>query len=169
MSGKILSIIILLCATLAGGALFYFQVYGFYERLDASPENQVMILAADGTGARAVDVTDFQAIDAYSSPIRFRACFAVDPSVAQGDYIAADKAEPRNAPYWFDCFNAETIGAAVKSGAVKVFVGQKNIAYGVDRLVAIGPDGRGWIWHELNECGEKSYDGTVVGEACPDR
>ena len=44
---------------------------------------------------------------------------------------------------------------------------QKNVHYGVDRIVAITDDGRGFVWHELNDCGEKAYDGTVVGEECP--
>jgi len=43
------------------------------------------------------------------------------------------------------------------------------VAYGVDRVVALTADGRGWSWHELNECGHKAYDGTAVGPACPDR
>ncbi|HBR38682.1 MAG TPA: histidine kinase, partial [Sulfitobacter pontiacus] len=38
-----------------------------------------------------------------------------------------------------------------------------------DRIVAITSDGRGYVWHELNDCGDKAYDGTVVGEACPER
>jgi hypothetical protein len=30
-------------------------------------------------------------------------------------------------------------------------------------------DGFGYVWHELNNCGHKAYDGTVVGEECPPR
>ena len=59
--------------------------------------------------------------------------------------------------------------AALKSGKATAFLGQKNIHYGVDRIVAITQDGRGYAWQELNNCGEKAYDGTVVGEDCPPR
>ena len=64
---------------------------------------------------------------------------------------------------------AESIDAALEAGSALAFLGQKNVHFGVDQIVAITDDGRGYIWHQLNECGEKSYDGTVVGEACPDR
>ena len=73
------------------------------------------------------------------------------------------------APGWFDCFDAETIGAGIEAGEIRVFLSRKNIDYGVDRVVAIAPDGRGWAWHELNDCGRKAYDGTPVGEECPPR
>ena len=48
-------------------------------------------------------------------------------------------------------------------------MGVKNIHFGVDRIVAITEDGKGYVWHALNNCGEKAYDGTVVGEECPPR
>ena len=59
------------------------------------------------------------------------------------------------------------IAAELDAGTALTFLGGKNVAYGVDRIVAITEDGRGYVWHELNDCGEKAYDGTVVGEECP--
>ena len=61
------------------------------------------------------------------------------------------------------------IETELAAGTALTFMGQKNIHYGVDRIVAITADGRGYVWHDLNDCGEKSYDGTVVGEDCPPR
>ena len=58
---------------------------------------------------------------------------------------------------------------ALRAGTALPFLGQKNVAFGVDRVVAITEDGRGYVWHELNDCGEKAYDGTIVGEECPGR
>ena len=84
-------------------------------------------------------------------------------------YVGLEEATPRNAPHWFDCFDAEAIAEALDAGQALLFLGQKNIHFGVDRVVAIHTDGRGFVWHELNECGEKSYDGTIVGEECPAR
>ena len=82
-------------------------------------------------------------------------------------YVGLDALSPRNAPGWFDCFDAEAIGAEITAGTALTFLSQKNIHFGVDRVVAITEDGRGYVWHELNDCGEKAYDGTIVGEECP--
>jgi hypothetical protein len=84
-------------------------------------------------------------------------------------YVAFERPEPRNAPGWFDCFDAGAIAAALQDGTARAYLGGKNVAYGVDRIVAITEDGRGYVWHDLNECGDKAYDGTVIGEACPPR
>jgi hypothetical protein len=126
---------------------------------------------ADG-GARApISVSGIEAIDADSSPIRFRACFTTSESLADlaARFEPAPGIDPRNAPGWFDCFDAAAIAADLKAGRGQTFLGQKNVEFGVDRIVAVFDDGRGYIWHELNDCGEKAYDGTIVGEECPDR
>ena len=52
-------------------------------------------------------------------------------------------------------------------GEGQAFLAQKNVHYGVDRIVAILPGGRGYVWHQLNNCGELAYDGTQIGEDCP--
>jgi hypothetical protein len=113
----------------------------------------------------------FEAIDADSSPIRYRACFTTTMSIAMATetYVTLDDATPRNAPRWFDCFDAEAIAAEIDAGTALPFLSQKNIHFGVDRITVITEDGRGYVWHELNDCGEKAYDGTVVGEECPPR
>ena len=84
-------------------------------------------------------------------------------------YVVSDEVAPRNAPGWFDCFDAKAIAEEIEAGTALTFLGQKNVHFGVDRIVAITSDGRGYVWHELNDCGDKAYDGTVVGEACPER
>ena len=113
----------------------------------------------------------FEAIDAESSPIRYRACFATDlkPEELAQLFVLSDQKEPRNAPGWFDCFDAEAIGQALAVGRAESFLSVKNISFGVDRIVTVTNDGYGYVWHELNDCGQKAYDGTVVGEECPAR
>lgn len=171
MSGKWVGIIVLVCAAMAGAGLYYLQVFGFYQRVAATPGAEVTLAPIDGGAPEYLSVTGFEAIDADSSPIRFRACFDTDQTVSDlsARYIRIDHADPRNAPFWFSCFDAKTLGPAITAGEVAVFLGAKNYAYGVDRMVAIGADGRGWVWHELNDCGKKAYDGTVIGETCPER
>lgn len=166
MSGKIVGLLILVCALLAGGALYYLQVYGFYRTLVETP---ITLVSLEADEPQEIAVRGFEGIDADSSPIRFRACFSTDlrPETAAETFVLYADATPRNAPGWFDCFNAEEIAEAMESGRATAFLGQKNIRYGVDRIVVLTEEGRGYVWHELNDCGEKAYDGTVVGEECP--
>ena len=85
-------------------------------------------------------------------------------------YLVYEGAEPKIAPYWFECFNAEDLGFSLADGAKgEVFLSKKNIMYGVDRVVAILDNGKGYIWHEINDCGDKLYDGSPVSNECPKR
>ena len=172
MVGKIAATVILVCAVIAGGALYYLQVYGFYRDVPAQVgggDVQLVLLASGQPEPIAYD--NFRAIDADSSPIRYRACFTTPHSNAMlsETYVMVDNITPRNAPGWFDCFDARAIDDAQKAGTALIYLGAKNLSFGVDRVVAILDDGRGFVWHELNDCGSKSYDGTVVGEKCPPR
>ncbi len=53
------------------------------------------------------------------------------------------------APGWFDCFDANAIGEALERGEALAFLSQAEIAVGVDRVVAVFPDGRAYAWHQL--------------------
>ena len=170
MTGKFLALILLLSAVLAGAGMYYLQVYGFYYEVDPSEGEDVALLARGSDRLEPISYTAFQAIDADSSPIRYRACFKTDLTLEQlTGYIPVENPEPLTAPGWFDCYDAVTLADALKSGEAQAFIGTKNIHYGVDRIVAVTQDGRGYVWHALNNCGEKAYDGTVVGEECPPR
>ena len=168
MSGKIIGILILLGSLIGGIALYYLQVYGVYQTVEQS---EVRLVSVVSDTPEPISIDRFEAIDADSSPIRYRACFTTDMSLAllTETYVGLETATPRNAPHWFDCFDAEAIGAELAAGTALPFLGEKNVDFGVDRIVAITEDGRGYVWHELNDCGEKAYDGTIVGEECPQR
>ena len=169
MNGKIAILAIFFSAVIMGGAVYYLQVYGYYRTVEPIPGADVQMAMQDGTGPAPIAYGDFQAIDADSSPIRYRACFTTPLTLEklQQERVVAPGMEPRNGPGWFDCFDAAAIGAELDAGTAVTFMGQKNVAYGVDRIVAITQDGRGYVWHDLNDCGAKAYDGTVVGEECP--
>ncbi len=172
MMGKVIAIVLGICALVAGVSMYYLQVYGFYEDVTPQPGLDVVLTPLDGSEPRPISYADFQAIDADSSPIRYRACFSTDMTLQElgSDFATSDLIVPRNAPGWFDCFDAAAIGAALKDGSAKVFLSLKNISYGVDRIVAIDAEGRGFVWHELNNCGEQIYNGSaIVTEACPPR
>lgn len=113
--------------------------------------------------------TDFTGIDADTSPIKFRACFRVENSVAYltETYVIADEATPLQAPGWFDCFDAKTLTEDLDSGAAVAFLGERDIRYGVDRMVAVYGDGRGYAWNQFNRCGRAVYSGEELPEGCP--
>lgn len=166
MTGKILTVILVVCTVAAGIGMYYLQVYHFYDRLPA--QDSVLMTAADGSVTQ-VAVTGFEGIDADSSPIRYRACFEFAEAPEAGAFEPYTGAVPRNAPYWFDCFDADALGAAIEAGEARVVTGQRNLEFGIDRVVAITEAGRGYVWHEVNDCGDRAYDGTPLGEDCPPR
>ena len=170
MSGKIIGIVLLLSSIIAGAALYYLQIYGFYAEVPDTDGPDVQLVSVVSNEPEPITYSDFQAIDAESSPIRYRACFRTDMSLAllTETYVGLDALTPRNAPPWFDFFDAEAIAPEIDAGTALTFLSAKNIHFGVDRVVAITKDGRGYVWHELNDCGEKAYDGTIVGEECPE-
>ena len=168
--GKILGGFIVVTALIAGVAMYYLQVYGFYDEVEYTPDDiQLTVLV---TGApEPILVDDFTGIDADSSPLRFRGCFTTPMSqgMLTETYVTYQQAEPLTAPAWFDCFDAVAIGNAIETGEAIAFLGHANIEYGVDRVIAVFDDGRAYAWHQLNNCGQRRYDGTDVGPACPAR
>lgn len=154
-------------AVIAGGAMYYLQVYAFYDELPAQYEYN---LTAFGAGPEPVAIDGFRGIDSDSSPIRYRACFEVTLSLATltETYELLDTAEPLTAPRWFDCYDAEQIGADLESGAALAFLGTRDIEYGIDRIVAVYDDGRAFAWHQINHCGEVVFDGDPVPADCPE-
>ncbi|MCK0166003.1 DUF6446 family protein [Jannaschia sp. S6380] len=168
--GKFAVIAVLLSALLFGGGIWYAQTHGYYAPVEGPV---TLVLAAPDGGLTALPAQGVAAIASASSPLGFRACFRHDLDLAAlGADIPVEPrpaAAPTIAPGWFDCFDAEQIGALLADGRATAYTAYPNAAYGVDRIVALTGDGRGWAWHELNDCGRKAYDGTPVGEACPDR
>ncbi len=85
----------------------------------------------------------------------------------QKKYVEIDNAVPLHAPGWFDCFDAEEIGAAIEAGEAISFLALKDVTYGIDRVATIFPDGRGFAWTRINHCGEKAFDGKPLPPDCP--
>ena len=171
MTGKIMVISILLTSVIAGATMYYLQVYGFYERVNVEQAKGISLVKLSTQEPEKIQVANFQGIDANSSPIRFRACFEVnDPiDLLKEKYVMLNAATPRNAPMWFNCFNAELIGEDLSNGSAVAFLGSKNFEYGIDRYIVVYPDGRGYAWNEINDCGEKLYDGSTKDQSCPPR
>lgn len=163
--GKIVIIAILLAALLGGVGIWYTNTRAFY----SVAEGPVTLTLSRGGDLTTLPTSDVEAIVSSSSPLGFRACFEHGLTAPETLADPRTDAEPTVAPGWFECFDAGAVSALLDSGEAQAFTAYPNVQYGVDRIVALTRDGRGWAWNQLNECGKKSYDGTPVGDACPDR
>jgi len=152
VNGKIVAGGIVLTGLAAGIAMYWLQVYAFYEPANFAPGAEILLTPIIGDAPEAIVVEDVQGIDADSSPLRFRACFTTPLSLAMltETYKVYEAAEPTIAPGWFDCFDAAAIGSALESGEALAFLGQAAIAPQIDRVVAVFPDGRAFAWHQLH-------------------
>ena len=152
MSGRIVGYFLILCGVLAGGGLYYTQVYAYYEDEVREESRVLSVLAAGTEEPRDLLVKDFRSIDKDSSPLGYRACFTVPNSLAMlSETYALVDAVPLEAPAWFECFNADEIGLAIEEGRALTFLAQHEIRDGVDQVIAVLDDNRGFAWHQLNE------------------
>lgn len=161
MNGKIVAGSILVTALLAGAGVYYLQEYAFYSEVAFAPGHEILLTDLAGQ-PEPIPVRDVKGIDGTASPLKFRACFTSDVSIATltEGYQVYDAPTPLIAPAWFSCFDAEAIGAALESGEAVAFLGQADIAPTpskpgatpviVDRVVAVFPDGRAFAWNQLS-------------------
>lgn len=145
-SGRIIVFVIVGVTVLFGAALWWANSRAYYERLVTV---DVAVQRPDGA-LLPLAISAASGIDADTSPLRFRACFTLDDAAALDGAALYDDPTPLIAPGWFDCFDAEVIGAALEAGEAQAYLGTRNTSRGVDRVVAIFPDGRGFAWTQLN-------------------
>jgi hypothetical protein len=148
-SGRWIVLAILGITAVFAGAQWWFQTRAYYEpvALDTLP-----VTLADGETVN-LQLAAAEAIDADTSPLRFRACLTVGPDeaaqlLAQG--VPAEEPTPLIAPDWFECFDAEAIGAALEAGQAQAILSQTEVRPGADRIMAVFPDGRVYVWHQWN-------------------
>lgn len=153
MNGKIIGGGLVLISLIAGAAMYWLQIYAFYEPARFEPGAEIVLTPIIGDAPEVILADSVQGIDATSSPLRFRACFHTPLSQAMltETYRVYDKAEPLVAPPWFDCFDAGRIADALQTGEAIAFLSVHDIVPGVDRVVAVFADGRAYAWHQLNE------------------
>lgn len=171
MIGRIYVGAIVISALLAGAAIYYLQVYGYYQTLEANtPAAEIRMTTLEGVPEPLL-IEGFEGIDADSSPIRFRACFRTPQSMAMltETYQTYAGATPLVAPGWFDCFDAKAIGEALEAGQAVAYLGEENIEYGIDRVIAIMDDGRAFAWNQINRCGAVVFDGQPAPADCPEK
>lgn len=152
MNGKWVGISLAAIGLIAGATIYYLQVYAYYEKVDLETVDLRLTSVVSGQ-PEPITVDNLQAIDANSSPLRFRACFTTPISIAMlsETFVKYEHADPLVSPGWFDCFDATEIGEALETGSAVAFLAQKDIREGIDRVVAVMADGRAFAWHQLNE------------------
>ncbi len=138
VNGKYVVIGLVTFTVLFGLVFWWFQSHAFYQETRAD-EAEVVIA---GTYYR---VTEWNSIDASTSPLKMRACFLIaDPIKA----MPALAPEPLVAPGWFRCFNAQVIAENLASDYAKAYVAERNDPRGFDRIVAVFPGGRAYMWRQ---------------------
>lgn len=155
MNGKLVGGFIVISAAVLGAGMYYLQNYHWYEEvsMDAGTGVVIQMTPVSGGDPEEIIADDFQGINATSSPLRFRGCFNTPMSIAMlsETYEIEERAVPLTSPGWFGCFNAQDIGEALETGEAIAFVGERDIADGVDRVIAVYQDGRAFVWHQLND------------------
>jgi hypothetical protein len=142
MSGKRVIIAFAVFLVVFAAALVYFQFFAFYRETDPPAALQV-------AGA-TVPVENWQGIDATTSPLKLRACFETDPAALAALEPAPD-ATPLTPPFWFRCFDARTLTHDLASGRAEAVAVTRDEPEGFDTMLAIYPDGRAYLWRQLNE------------------
>ncbi|MDE2790366.1 MAG: DUF6446 family protein [Paracoccaceae bacterium] len=172
LNGKILVVVLVVSSALAGMALIYTQNYAYYRSVRVDEPNRghgtesdsevaetlspsltvIRLTRLDNGLPEPVPVTGFSGIDASTSPLKFRGCFEVDQSIEalKRRYVLVEGATPLRPPSWFDCFDAKRLTESLADGGALAFLGERDIAPGVDRLVAVYPDGRAFSWHQFS-------------------
>ena len=158
--GRVAVAALVLVGLAAGVLLWWLQTRAYYDEPVRSAD---VVLTLDGREvALAAEATS---IDAVSSPLRYRACFALAEPLA-GTPTSPEYASPTVAPGWFDCFDADAIGADLEAGRALPVLARADVQYGIDRVAAIYPDGTGRAWHQINRCGRAVFDGEPVPPGC---
>jgi hypothetical protein len=147
-SGRWLVVAIVGITAVFGLAMWWFQTRAYYEPV----ETAALVVTSETGEEIPLDPRGFEGIDAETSPLRFRACFNLD---ADGRATALrgapyDAPTPLTAPGWFDCFDAEAVGEALAAREARAVLSEREIHRGVDRVIAVFPDGRAYAWHQLN-------------------
>ncbi len=156
MNGKIVAGSLVLIAAIAGIGGYWLQEYAYYTPVTFKPGAEIELTPITSPTPEPIPVKDVQGIDATSSPLRFRACFTSEISLATltDSYKVYTGPTPLNAPTWFSCFDAGKITEALASGEAVAFLGQTNILPNtenveIDRVIAVFPDGRAYAWNQL--------------------
>lgn len=138
MTGRRLMTAFLIFVVLFGVALWYAQHHAFYEETEAD---------AVTIAGRTYPVEDWRGIDASTSPLKLRACFRIEDGPVEAPVM--ENPTPLVAPGWFECFDAGQIARDLASGTATAYLAEAEEFQGANRVVAVYPDGRSYMWRQL--------------------
>tara|TARA_B100001057_G_scaffold476828_1_gene545314 strand:+ start:713 stop:1174 length:462 start_codon:yes stop_codon:yes gene_type:complete len=141
MSGKILVISLVGFSFAFGFFVYYFQVFSYYSKVEG-----LDYIFVDG---KKINVEQYYGLDSSISGLKLRGCFKVNIEDFK-TFKKYKKATPLQAPFWFNCFDNEKIQKSLENNDASAFLAEENELDGIDRIVAIYSDGRGYQWRQLN-------------------
>jgi hypothetical protein len=167
MRGKLAVLAILGAAAAAGAGLYYLEQFHWYDVTEMG--DATLPLATLDGGTTDLAVTGLSVAEGASSPLKYRACFRAEEGAAALAERAARHPDPvpTTAPRNFPCFSADAIASALVREEARAFRSGAETPYGIDRVVAIGADGTGFAWHQINRCGAAVFDGDPPPPGCP--
>jgi len=159
MNGKIIVSGLLLTAAVAGAGLWYSIERAYYYDVTGVTEVQAY--------GKTMPVSDYNGIDAATSPLKMRACFKVDWNYTASDEFK-DIATPLIAPSNFKCFDAGQLTRDLENSKATAILSKGNKPYGFDTYIMQYPDGRAYMWRQINKCGEAKFKDKDLPAGCPD-
>ncbi|MEM9210284.1 MAG: DUF6446 family protein [Pseudomonadota bacterium] len=158
MTGKLLMSGLIAIALAIGAGIYYSATIASYD--EVRDVDQVRV------GETSWGVSNYRGIDGETSPLKLRACFDFElPYVF--DATHADDATPLVTPGWFDCFDAVQIEADLRTGDATAIISTENEPFGFTTFIAHYPDGRGYLWRQINACGTAQFAGSELPDGCP--
>ena len=122
--------------------LWYAQFYAYYNEVEGLTE-----VSVEGHN---IEVSNYHGLDGSSSGLKLRGCFVVDPADFANVAVAVAPV-PTTPPGWFDCFQTEQLTNDVNNGVAIAYMAAQEDMDGLDRLIAVYPDGRAFMWRQLND------------------
>lgn len=116
-------------------------VWWFWGHTTYQPTTADQVLIA----GEVYEVRRFVGVVAPDEPEKQRACFRIDRAV-----VAPPELEPRPTPGpdWLTCFNAGFITESLARGEAQAYVAARDDPEGWDRVVAVLPGQRVYMWHQ---------------------
>jgi hypothetical protein len=147
--------------------MYYLQVYRFYDELVPEEAGPVVLTRPDGTIEPSPSRTSARSTATPPHPLPV--CFtAEDPPDMLAGRFDGSRA-PRPSPLRAGSTASTPASSALPSKPARPAPScpSGTSSYGIDRVVAVLPDGRGFAWHQINACGEVVFDGNPPPPGCP--
>jgi hypothetical protein len=150
VNGSIIAIVLVVWpALIAGGAMYYLQVYAFYDRSGADG-GTVTLRAVRGRHGQD-PVSDFRGIDADSSPDPLPRLLSTADAGRAAIY---PNAVPLNAPGLVRLLRRRRHRRDLAAGRAAPVMGEADVPTASTGSLASTPTAAAFAWHQINACGE---------------